>query len=167
MQETPTPSQENTEGSSVESGPEINPTIEKNDLSILVSKHGSVDIGIKNLDAFNTPSSLRIFTIQHEDFPAPEAEFSNQSVWENIKLSLPDDEVNLKTFKNTVEEVVNMLFADESQNIEVSFASDNPHFPYAVKCMAEDSLGPAKTAGEDVAKSVKSIFGFNNAQFWE
>jgi len=167
MQETPTPSQENTEGSNIESEPEINPTIKKDDLSILVSKHGSFDIGIENLDAFNTPNSLRIFTIQHEDFPTPEAEFSNQSVWENIKLSLPDDGVDLKTFKSTVEEVVNTLFANEDQNIEVRFASDNPHFPYAVKCMAENSLEPAKTAGEDVAKSVKNIFGFNHSQFGE
>ncbi len=148
--------------STVEKESEHKPTFKKDDLDILVRRYGSFDVGIQNFKSRETPSKLRLVTI--ENFPTTPRSGDNQAIWGNILESLPGGEIDFETFKSTVQDVVNTLFED--QKVDIKFP-DDPYFSYAIQSVVEDSLEPAKKAGKDVSEGVRKIFGYQKFQFYE
>jgi|GEM_PF-6858850 len=156
----------NIEGASISPSVEIEsepkPTFTKDDLHILANRYGSFDVGFQNFRSYKTPSELRLVTI--ENFPTAPGSGDNQGIWGNIFESLPNGEIDYGTFKSTVQDVVSTLF--EGKKADVKFPNDQ-HFSYAIQCMVEDSLEPAKKAGEEVSEDVRKIFGYQRHQFYE
>lgn len=132
------------------------PTFSKKNLGKVDSqKHMRTKVGFLRYGSHETPDGLVFAEIEVNS-----SDFHN--LWDSIKEALPEEGINFATFKRAVLENVDFFLGEG----KVTFPEDNKYFAYAIKCMVEDSLEPAKQAGEDVAEAVRKIFGYNKAQ-WE
>lgn len=155
MNEIPKPINLETANEAVEKGLET-PTFSKNDLGKVDSQsHMNTKVGFKRYGSHDTPDEL-VFAeikINSRDF---------HNLWDSIKEALPEEGIDFATFKKVVAENVEFFLGED----KVTFPEDNKYLAYAIKCMVEDSLEPAKNAGDDVAEAVRKIFHYTPAQ-WE